>query len=116
MAKNEITIPVEEYKALLMKEAPTDKDRMIVEGIIQTIKDFSKIVDINSYSADFKGIEFKYENKCLAEILGIIYALDRNRFIQMYKELAGEKTKEDIAKINMAYVRKIKELKENDDE
>ena len=111
MAKNDVTISVEEYKALLMKEMPTDKDKILIDCIIDTIKQYSKLVEFDSYASDFKGIEFNHETQCLKEIMASIYAIDRNKFIEMYKELARSKKEDTIKAMNVEYMRQVKELK-----
>lgn len=110
-SKETVKISLEEYKGLLSREIPSDKDKMILDAICEIITDNSEIVDRNNYNSDFKGIHFINGSAILKQILTTIYLLDRDRFIDMYKSLANEKRKDTINEMNMEYIRRIKEMK-----
>ena len=113
-SKETVRITLEEYKGLLSRGIPSDKDKMILDAICDIITDNSEIVDRNNYNSDFKGIHIISNATLAKQLLTTIYLLDRGRFIDMYKSLANEKRKDAINEMNMEYVRKIKELKENE--
>lgn len=116
MAKEQtVTIPVEEYKALLLKREPDNAEKAILGAVFNAILDNAELTDSNSYYSTFKGIRIKDTSDCLKAILQAIYYTDRNRFIEIYKAIASDNKNDEINKINMEYLRKIKELKgEND--
>ena len=112
MAKEQtVTIPVEEYKELLLREMPVEKDKALVNAIVNVILEFSKIVDENSWDNDFKTVHINDENKFVKELLRAIYYTDRTTFISIYKVLASASKEDEINKLNMEYLRRIKEMK-----
>ena len=110
-SKDIVRITLEEYKGLLSREIPSNNDKIILDAICDIITDNCEMVDRNTYNSDFKGIHFINRDAILKQILTTIYLLNRGRFIDMYKSLANEKRKDIINEMNMEYVRKIKDLK-----
>ena len=112
MAKEQtVTIPVEEYKYLLTKDMPTEKDKALVNAIVNVIVDFSEIVKAESWDNDFKTIHIKNEGDFVKELLRSMFYTDRETFIAMYKVLASASREDEINQLNMEYLRRIKEMK-----
>ena len=106
-----VTIPVEEYKELLTKEMPVEKDKALVNAIVNVIVDFSEIVKAESWDNDFKTIHVKNENDFVKELLRAMFYTDRTTFIAMYKVIASASREDEINQLNMEYLRRIKEMK-----
>ena len=106
-----VTIPVEEYKELLTKEMPVEKDKALVNAIVNVIVDFSEIVKADSWEDDFKTIHIKNESDFVKELLRAMFYTDRTTFIAMYKVIASASREDEINQLNMEYLRRIKEMK-----
>ena len=106
-----VTIPVEEYKELLTKEMPDEKDKALVNAIVNVIVDFSEIVKAESWDDDFKTIHIKNEGDFVKELLRAMFYTDRTTFIAMYKVIASASREDEINQLNMEYLRRIKEMK-----
>lgn len=106
-----VTIPVEEYKELLTREMPTEKDKALINAIINVIVDCTEIVEARSWKDDFKTIHVTDDDKFSKEILRAIFYTDRETFIRLYKVLTSISREEELNKMNMEYLRRIKEMK-----
>ena len=112
MAKEQtVSISVEEYKELLTKEMPVEKDKALVNAIVNVIIEYSEIVKEESWDNDFKTIHIKNENDFVKELLRAMYYTDRATFIAMYKVIASASREDEINQLNMEYLRRIKEMK-----
>lgn len=112
MAKEQtVSISVEEYKELLTKEMPVEKDKALVNAIVNVIIEYSEIVKEESWDNDFKTIHIKNENDFVKELLRAMYYTDRATFIAMYKVIASASKEDEINQLNMEYLRRIKEMK-----
>lgn len=108
--KNEITISIEEYKELLLKDKPNNKDTMLIESIKGLLFEHIK------YEKDWNDnitIDFKYDSKFTEELITTIKVLDKEFYKEMIKFVCDEKTKQDAEKAEMEKERAIKNL-END--
>lgn len=106
-----VTIPVEEYKELLTKEMPVEKDKALVNAIVNVIVDYSEIVKEGSWDNDFKTIHIKNEGEFVKELLRAMFYTDRTTFIAMYKVIVSASREDEINQLNMEYLRRIKEMK-----
>ena len=112
MAKEQtVTIPIEEYKYLLTKELPVEKDKALVNAIVNVIVEYSEIAKADSWEDDFKTVHIKDDSRFVKELLRAIYYTDRDTFISIYKVIASESRADEINKLNMEYLRRIKEMK-----
>lgn len=106
-----VSISVEEYKELLTKEMPVEKDKALVNAIVNVIIEYSEIVKEDSWDNDFKTIHIKKESDFVKELLRAMYYTDRATFIAMYKAIASASREDEINQLNMEYLRRIKEMK-----
>lgn len=87
MAKTQyITIPLEEYKALLLKENPTNRDHEICERIISTVGESLEYSKENSWYSDYIGDNMKVQNgdRVVKEIMHILKYLDFERYMKIW--------------------------------
>ena len=77
--KNEIVISIEEYKELLLKDKPNNKDTMLLDRIKTLLYEHVK------YEKDWDGnitIDFKHDSKFCDELITTIKVIDK----EFYKE------------------------------
>lgn len=108
MAKsNEVTISLDEYKELLLKDKPNNKDAMLLERIKELLYDHIK------YEKDWDGnitIDFKYDSKFCDELITTIKVADKELYKEMLKFVCDEKAKKDAEKNKMEKARAIKDI------
>lgn len=108
MKNKNITIDVEEYKELLLKERPNDNDKWLLSKIQEflisncTIKD-EKIEPKDSWDFGKDLIEF-------------IKLIDVTFYKQIISKAYDEKIKEEENKIKMQKLRALKEAKKSGDD
>lgn len=108
-----VTIPLEEYKALLMKERPSDMDKALVQSIKDAVIENCKIEE-RDYYQKYHGLATKSDSAFVEEVMNAIYYTDREAFCDIYKAVASaeEKQRQNDAKMKLA--RDVKEMKEDD--
>ena len=108
MAKsNEVTISLEEYKELLLKDKPNNKDTMLLERIKELLYEHIK------YEKDWNEnitIDFKYDSKCCDELITTIKVVDKEFYKEILKFVCDEKAKKDAEKSKMEKARAIKDI------
>ena len=102
--KNEIVISIDEYKELLLKDKPNNKDTMLLDRIKTLLYEHVK------YEKDWDGnitIDFKHDSKFCDELITTIKVIDKEFYKEMLKFVCDEKAKKDAEK-----ARAIKDLDE----
>ena len=105
--KNEVVITLDEYKELLLKDKPNNKDAMLLERIKELLYDYIK------YEKDWDGnitIDFKYDSKFCDELITTIKVIDREFYKEMLKFVCDEKLKKEAEKSKMEKARAIKDI------
>lgn len=90
MAKTQyVTISLDEYKELLLKERPTDRDREILNRIIDTVTTNLKYSDKNSWSNRYLGDNMMIENSdnIMQEIMNILKYADFERYMAIWNSV-----------------------------
>ena len=105
--KNEITISLDEYKELLLKDKPNDKDAMLLERIKTLI--FESIIYYEDWDKNVK-IDFKNDSKFTEELVTTIKVVDKELYKEMIKYICDEKAKKDAEKAQMKKARAIKDV------
>ena len=101
--KNEIVISIEEYKELLLKDKPNNKDTMLLDRIKTLLYEHVK------YEKDWDGnitIDFKHDSKFCDELITTI----KEFYKEMLKFVCDEKAKKDAEKSKMEKARAIKDI------
>ena len=106
-----ITISLAEYKQLLSRELPQERDRLLLDSILDSMLDYAELIEYDSYSSDFKGLKFSYKERIVKDIMNTIFTLDRPRFIDFYKRAAKKKRESNIQALNIQLMNDVKELK-----
>lgn len=105
--KNEIVISIDEYKELLLKDKPNNKDTMLLDRIKTLLYEHVK------YEKDWDGnitIDFKYNSKFCDELITTIKVIDKEFYKEMLKFVCDEKAKKDAEKSKMEKARAIKDI------
>lgn len=98
MAKNMVTIPLEEYKELLLREKPTDKDRELLKRIFDLIEPNLKYVERGySYSNDvMKNVSIEGTDKIFVEIFTMLKYVDFDRYMTIWNMvMTNERKRKD---------------------
>lgn len=107
--KNEVTISLEEYKELLLKDKPNNKDVMLLDRIKDLI--FDNIKYDKDWNDDVK-IDFKSNTKFTEDLITLIKFLDKDLYKSMIKFVFDERAKKDKENTDMEKARAIKKLNE----
>nr|DAJ13834.1 MAG TPA: hypothetical protein [Siphoviridae sp. ctvzh6] len=105
--KNEIVISIDEYKELLLKDKPNNKDTMLLDRIKTLLYEHVK------YEKDWDGnitIDFKHDSKFCDELITTIKVIDKEFYKEMLKFVCDEKAKKDAEKSKMEKARAIKDI------
>ena len=105
--KNEIVISIDEYKELLLKDRPNNKDTMLLDRIKTLLYEHVK------YEKDWDGnitIDFKHDSKFCDELITTIKVIDKEFYKEMLKFVCDEKAKKDAEKSKMEKARAIKDI------
>lgn len=105
--KNEIVISIDEYKELLLKDKPNNKDTMLLDRIKTLLYEHVK------YEKDWDGnitIDFKHDSKFCDELITTIKVIDKEFYKEMLKFVCDEKAKKDAEKPKMEKARAIKDI------
>lgn len=105
--KNEVVINLDEYKELILKDRPNDKDAILLRKIKELLFEHIK------YEKDWNGnitIDFKYDSKFTEELITVIKIIDKEFYKEMIKFVCDEKQKKDKEKAQMEKARAIKDI------
>lgn len=105
--KNEIVISIDEYKELLLKDKPNNKDTMLLDRIKTLLYEHIK------YRKDWEDnitIDFKYDSKFCEELITTIKVIDKDLYKEMIKFVCDEKAKKDAEKAKMEKARAVKNI------
>lgn len=105
--KNEIVISIDEYKELLLKDKPNNKDTMLLDRIKTLLYEHIK------YRKDWEDnitIDFKYDSKFCEELITTIKVIDKDLYKEMIKFVCDEKAKKNAEKAKMEKARAIKDI------
>lgn len=105
--RNEIVISIDEYKELLLKDKPNNKDTMLLDRIKTLLYEHIK------YRKDWEDnitIDFKYDSKFCEELITTIKVIDKDLYKEMIKFVCDEKAKKDAEKAKTEKARAIKDI------
>lgn len=100
MNKN-ITISVEEYKELLLKERPSDNDKWLLGKIKEFVVSQCKLSDTNNITVD----RYSFGE----DFVKFIKTLDREFYKEIVKKAYDEKISDEENKLKMEKLRALKE-------
>ena len=113
MAKTQtITISLEEYKELLLRDKPTDKDHEMVERILNEIQKHLTYSD-SKYNSGHVGDSMKVENstEVICEIMRMIKYVDFDRYMQMWNMVQTHERKRKAMNEQLEQMNRAKEMR-----
>jgi len=105
--KNEVIISLDEYKELLLKDKPNNKDTMLLDRIKVLLYEHIK------YEKDWNDVitvDFKHDSRFCDELMTTIKVIDKEFYKDMLKYVCDEKAKKDADKAKMEKARAIKDI------
>jgi len=113
MAKTQtVTISIDEYKELLLKDKPTDRDHEIVERIYNEIEKHLLYSD-SRYDSGHIGNEMKVDDstEVIKEIMQMTKYVDFDRWMKMWNNVQTNERKRRAMREQMEQMNKAKELR-----
>ena len=107
-----VTIPLEEYKELLLRDKPTDREHELCERMLTIIRESIEYTEDNSsWYTNHVGDHMKVEDggKCVAEIMRMLKYVDFDRYMEIWNSV---QTAERNRKAMEAQIEQMNEAKE----
>lgn len=117
MAENTqfVTITLEEYKTLLLKEQPKDNLKVVLNTLYKLLCDHVKYVGEESYYRDYIGDNMKFDDSNLeSDFVTFFKALkyvDTNAYMELWNKIQTEQRKKEEAKAKAEQMNKAKEIR-----
>lgn len=115
MAKNMVTISLEEYKELLLKERPTDNDKELLERIFNIIEPSLEYTD-SSWDSIMKNVRLKDSDGVIKEIFKMIKYVDFERYMAIWNGVQTKHRKEEEQKMMIEQMNNAKDMREENNE
>lgn len=121
MAKTQyVTIPLDEYKELLLKERPTDRDHEILNRIIDAVTARIKYSKANSWSDNYIGDEMKVEDDdavaVVKEIINILKYVDFDRYMAIWNSVQTAERNRKAMQEQIDHMNAARELRNEHDQ
>lgn len=118
MAENNkqfVTITLEEYKTLLLKQQPTDNLKVVLNTLYQLLCEHVKYEGEGSYYRDYIGDNMKFDDSNLeSDFVTFFKALkyvDTNAYIELWNKIQTEQRKKEEAKAKAEQMNKAKKIR-----
>lgn len=111
-----VTIPLEEYKELLLKGAPaTETDHLIVGRIIELLPAYLKYKDdVSSWDVHIDHLQSAGNgSEFIKEVLRIFKYSDFETYMKLWNQLASEERNRQIIEGRIAQMKAAKELRDD---
>lgn len=115
MAKTQtVTISLEEYKELLLKEKPTDKDHEVLSRILSTVTSHLKYSEERTWSSAYLGDNLAVEdsNEVMQEIINILKYADFDRYMTIWNSVQTAERNRKAMQDKIDQMNRAKELRE----
>lgn len=115
-----VTIPLDEYKELLLKDKPMNNNNTNFERVLEMIEKNIEYTDVDYYT-NYLGdnMEIKQADKIVKEIMLMVKYNDFERYMDMWNKVQTNHRKEEEMKLKMEQMNKAKEIrkknKDNDE-
>lgn len=116
MAKTQnVTIPLDEYKELLLKEKPTDRDHEILNRIVNAVTTQIKYSEKDRWSDNYIGDEMKVEDDdavaAVKEIINILKYADFDRYMAIWNSIQTAERNRKAMQDKIDHMNAAKELR-----
>lgn len=110
-----VTITLDEYKALLIKEQPKDNLKVVLNTLYQLLCDHVKYSEKNNYYDDYIGDNMKFDDSNLESDFVTFFKslkyVDTNAYIELWNKIQTEQRKKEEAKAKAEQMNKAKEIR-----
>ena len=110
-----VTITLEEYKTLLLKEQPKDNLKVVLNTLYQLLCEHVKYAEKNTYYEDYIGDNMKFDDSNLeSDFVTFFRALkyvDTNAYMELWDKIQTEQRKKEEAKAKAEQMNKAKEIR-----
>lgn len=110
-----VTITLEEYKTLLLKQQPKDDLKVVLNTFYQCLCDHVKYAEKNNYYNDYIGDNMKFDDSNLeSDFVTFFKALkyvDTNAYMELWNKIQTEQRKKEEAKAKAEQMNKAKEIR-----
>ena len=114
MNKQTVTIPLKEYKELLLKDKPTPTTEL-VGRIVDIITDNLEYTD-STWGTKIDGLEPQDSSKAIIEMLTAIKYIEFELYMEIWNNVMTNQRNKDALKARMEQMRQAKELRTEQDE
>lgn len=110
-----VTIPLEEYKELLLKENPTDTDKLILGRIMDVLPSYLKYnEECSSWETHLDKLQVTgHSEKFIYEILRIFKYSNFETYMDLWNRLATENRNQKALQAKISQMREAKELRDD---
>lgn len=110
-----VTITLDEYKALLIKEQPKDNLKVVLNTLYQLLCDHVKYSEKNNYYDDYIGDNMKFDDSNLESDFVTFFKslkyVDTNAYMELWDKIQTEQRKKEEAKAKAEQMNKAKEIR-----
>lgn len=110
-----VTITLEEYKTLLIKQQPTDNLKVVLNTLYQLLCDHVKYEEEGSYYRDYIGDNMKFDDSNLESDFVTFFKslkyIDTNAYMELWNKIQTEQRKKEEAKAKAEQMNKAKEIR-----
>lgn len=113
MAKTQtVTISLEEYRELLLKEKPNSNDHEMLERIFNEIQKHLVYSD-SHYNSGYIGDDMKVDNstEVICEIMRMVKYVDFERYMKMWNQVQTRERKRKDMEAQIEQMNKAKEMR-----
>lgn len=115
-----VTITLNEYKALLIKEQPKDNLKLVLNILYQLLCDHVKYEEKNYYYDDYIGDNMKFDDSNLESDFVTFFKslkyVDTNAYMELWDKIQTEQRKKEEAKAKAEQINKAKEIRKEAEE
>ena len=115
MAKTQyVTIPLDEYKELLLREKPTDKSHELCQRILSIVRDAVEYDENDrSYYSNNIGNHLKVNDgdKCVVEIMRMLKYVDFDWYMEIWNSVMTGKRNADAMEAKIAQMNEAKQIR-----
>ena len=110
-----VTITLEEYKTLLLKQQPKDNLKAVLNTLYQLICDHVEYAEKNNYYSDYIGDNMRFKDNDLEGTFVTFFKalkyVDTNAYMELWNKIQTEQRKKEEAKAKAEQMNKAKEIR-----
>lgn len=110
-----VTITLEEYKTLLLKEQPKDNLKVVLNTLYQLLCERVEYSNSNSYYSDYIGDNMKFNDSDMESSFVTFFRalkyVDTNAYMELWNKIQTEQRKKQEAEAKAEQMNKEKEIR-----